>query len=820
MKSNLDKKKKKKVQGITGDVKVTSTEDAENDKRKASIKNNKNETFSRFLFPKNPRAFTNLVEYSFSNEQFVTIENIDHTVFHLDIKSCLVRKDSDEGKKQMELIKKKIEKANAFTLLKDNDYIYHKPKNCFDYIDRYSQTVPRSFKDECTKTEPQEINEICDTVSQSIIYDAYLHEFQKISNGADGNDKEKYNNDKKDNDDKSKKNNSLSMGLLSDHASSSYSGECSDDDKIGGILFSSESSCSNKTYMFSDNDEFENYKENYEDGSDDYMDYDDNNYEDYDDEDNNDNDDYNDGNIYDNHKNVEIHKSSIKNEKDNYDSNMIEEYNKEEEYKDCSYVDEKLKKNKNHLDKLNKNNETRKTKQMRKGDKKKRIKKESISGKHELYFINYKDINEQQHKQLNFIYHDNNIKKNDKKILYKKNFLKTLKLMDRIYNKNNEEEIYLCYKNKNNKNILTKLWIFSLNIYQLVVTDIKFHPLYEDLFAISFKNNDFKINMGILCCFTFKNTKNPEHFLKTNFHIHSIEWSTINTSIIIVGLSNGNICIYDLKKNKKESLIFESNFKELYNRDIISQIIFHPQIKIFYSVSYDGYIYQWKYNHKFTVGEKLLTLEKDIDDYNNTLNIIHTQSITCIDFNPFKINLFLIGTNKGKIYLYSSTYSDHYLNIYNEHTMSINSLSYNKFKRDIFISSSYDWTIRIWTQSRKTSLIIFDIKECVYDVKWSPSLSTCFFVISSNGTGKLHIYDLSIDINKEIICEIITKKRKLRKLCVNKFNEVILIGEENGYIYSYKISYSFNPCYMDYLKGKRNQYFQIEIMDSFLSKVK
>lgn len=40
MKSNLGKKKKKKVQGITGDVKVTSTEDAENDKRKASIKNN------------------------------------------------------------------------------------------------------------------------------------------------------------------------------------------------------------------------------------------------------------------------------------------------------------------------------------------------------------------------------------------------------------------------------------------------------------------------------------------------------------------------------------------------------------------------------------------------------------------------------------------------------------------------------------------------------------------------------------------------------------------------------------------------------------
>ncbi|CRG99431.1 Dynein intermediate chain 2, ciliary, putative [Plasmodium relictum] len=768
MKLNLlEKKKKKKVKGLN-EIKGTETETIENEKINVSNQNNKNEILTRFLSPKNPRAFKNLIEFSFSNEEFIPVDHIDHTVFHLDLKSCLVLKDSNEGKRQIDLIKKKIEKANSFITLKDNDHIYYKPKNCFDYNDRHVQTIPISFKDESTKTEPQEINEICDTVCQSIIYDAYLLEFQKMSNEDDKNEKEKYNNNKKDNDEKNKKHSS-------DFESSSYS----DDNKIATVLFSSVPSSDKHSDIISDEDDY-NHKINTDEEDEDEYEYKDN--------------------------------EEDEEEKDKEENNNRKE--KKEENNDRGEVKEEIKEKEQEKESIKEKGGSYFFEK-----KKKKKKKESYSGKHELYFINYKDIKEEKHKQLNFIYQDNKIKKSDTKIICKKNFLKTLKLMDRIYNKNNEEEIYLSYKNKNNKNILTKLWVFSLNAYQLVVTDIKFHPFYEDLFAISFKNNDSKINMGILCCFTFKNTKSPEHFLKTNFHIHSIEWSSVNYSIIIIGLSNGNICIYDLKKKKKDRLIFESNLRELYNRDIISKIIFHQNTKTFYSVSYDGNIFQWKYNNKFTVGEKLLTLEKEMDDSNGCLNIMHTQSITCIDFNPFQMNLFLIGTNKGKIYLYSSTYSDHYLNSYNEHSMSINSISYNKFKKNIFISSSYDWTIRIWDQNRKKSLIIFDIKECVYDVSWSPFLSTCFFVISANNCGKIHIYDLSIDINNAITTEIITKKKKLRKLCANKFNEVVLIGEENGYIYSYKISYSFNQTYMDYLKGKVDNTFQVQIMDSFLSKV-
>ncbi|KEG01836.1 hypothetical protein YYE_03355 [Plasmodium vinckei vinckei] len=799
MKSNLlEKKKKKKIQGLN-EVKGDESKVTENTKKKTDALNNKNDTVTRLLFPKNPRAFKNLVEFSFQNDQFVSIDNIDHTIFHLDIKSHIVLKESDEGKKQIELIREKIKNSSTFTVLKDNDCIYHKPQNCFDYINRYTQTVPISFKDASTKTEPQKINEICDTACQSIIYDAYLEEFLRLSNEKIKAEKGSY-NDKKEDEEKEKKSNFNSEMNFEgcrneegkfDESSTSYS----DDDETEGAIFYSSSESENNSFISNEGEYNDSIKCSNQDKSDKTDDTD---HEEKEDE------------LTDEEENEMEENDNIEEEgKDGMTDNSKDMVSKNNEQIDKDGECEKKIDNQFYIDNKKK--------------KKKNIKKkieEPSNGKHDLYFINYKDLNEKTHKDLNFIYYDNKIKKNDNKIMYKKRFLKTLKIMDRIYNKNNEEDIYLCYKNKNNKNILTKLWEFTLNSCQFTVTDIKFHPFYEDLFAISFKSNDIKTNMGILCCFTFKNTKNPEHLIKTNFHIYSIEWSNTNNSIIIIGLSNGSICIYDLNKKKNERLIFESNLKNIYNRDIISQIYFHKQNKTFYSVSYDGNIYYWKYNSKFTTGEKLLTLKKNMNDFDGALNSTHTQSITCIDFNPFKTNMFLIGTNNGTIYLYSSAYSDNYLSLYNEHTMSINSISYNKFKKNIFISSSYDWTIRIWDQNRTSSLIVFDTKECIYDVKWSPFLSTCFFVISSNNCGHLHIYDLSVDINKAITTEVITKKKKLRKLSINNFNDVILIGEENGVVYTYKVSYNFNQTYMDYLKGKISYSFQNELMDIFLGKVK
>ncbi|SCQ16207.1 dynein intermediate chain, putative [Plasmodium ovale] len=815
----LEKKKKKKVPG-SSEMKSVEGEGAENSKRKSSLESNKNETLTRFLFPKNPRAFKSLIEFSFSNEQFVPIDNIDHTVFHLDLKSCLVQKESDEGKKQIELIKKKIEKANSFTVLKDSDCIYHKPKNCFDYTDRYAQTMPVSFKDESTKTVPQEINEICDTVCQSIIYDAYLRDFQNLSNGDDKAEKDKYGGDMREDEGKNKKYSStveLGFGAngYTGEGSDRGSGNQSDDAQINTVLFSSACSSDNSSEFYSEDGNYKDSLHCDEDEKEEKEKTGEGRREGY------------DGETEDEKSESQSESQSEYQSESQSESLWETEEEEAEREKDGDKVDNNGERVKENKDGISGKNDTKNVKELEgcrkknivKKKKKKKKKKESISGKHELYFINYKDIKEKKFRELSFMYHDYRIKKSDNKIIYKKRFLKTLKLMDRIYNKNNEEDIYLSYKCRNSKNILTKLWTFSLTSYQLVVTDIKFHPFYEDLFSISYKNNDFKMNMGILCCFSFKNTKSPEYVIRTNFPIHSIEWSSVNCSIIILGLSNGNICIYDLRKKKKERLIFESNIKEIYNRDIISQICFHKKTKTFYSVSYDGHIYQWKYNNKFTVGEKLLTLEKDLDDFNENINTIHTQSITCIDFNPFQKNLFLIGTNKGKIYLYSSTYSDNYLNVYNEHSMSINSISYNKFKLGIFLSSSYDWTIRIWDQRRARALIVFDIKECVYDVSWSPFLSTCFFVISANTHGRLHIYDVSVDINKAVLIETIAKRKKLRKLGVNQFNEVILIGEEGGHIYSYKISYTFNQMYMDYLKGKISRSFQTQIMDSFLRKV-
>lgn len=272
MKSNLlEKKKKKKIQGLS-EVKGDESKATESSEKKTAALNDKNDTVTRLLFPKNPRAFKNLVEFSFQNEKFVPIENIDHTIFHLDIKSHIVLKESEEGKRQIELIRNKIKNSNKFTILKDNDCIYHKPQNCFDYINRYTQTVPISFKDASTKTEPQKINEICDTACQSIIYDAYLEEFQRLTNEKNKAEKESYNDKKEDeeNEKKSKFNNEIGFEgcrgeeIKFNESSTNYS----DNDEIEGAIFYSSSESENNSFISNEDDYNDSIKYSSQDKSD------------------------------------------------------------------------------------------------------------------------------------------------------------------------------------------------------------------------------------------------------------------------------------------------------------------------------------------------------------------------------------------------------------------------------------------------------------------------------------------------------------------------------------------------------------------------
>ena len=60
----------------------------------------------------------------------------------------------------------------------------------------------------------------------------------------------------------------------------------------------------------------------------------------------------------------------------------------------------------------------------------------------------------------------------------------------------------------------------------------------------------------------------------------------------------------------------------------------------------------------------------------------------------------------------------------------------------LFLTSSYDWTVKLWSLKEKKPLYSFEsFSDNVYDVKWSPVNPSVFATV--DGGGSLDIWNLS-----------------------------------------------------------------------------
>ena len=96
----------------------------------------------------------------------------------------------------------------------------------------------------------------------------------------------------------------------------------------------------------------------------------------------------------------------------------------------------------------------------------------------------------------------------------------------------------------------------------------------------------------------------------------------------------------------------------------------------------------------------IVTLTNDILEFNDGTENTDTTtefltSGTSFDFNNKQDNLFIVGTEDGKIYEYSKEYKDR-LTSFDGHYMPIYAIKWNAFYKRVFITCSADWTVKIW----------------------------------------------------------------------------------------------------------------------------
>jgi len=103
---------------------------------------------------------------------------------------------------------------------------------------------------------------------------------------------------------------------------------------------------------------------------------------------------------------------------------------------------------------------------------------------------------------------------------------------------------------------------------------------------------------------------------------------------------------------------------------------------------------------------------------------------------------------------------------------------------DLFITSSTDWTCKLWNQKvpSKPTYSFEDAGDYVYDVRWCPTHPAVF--ASADGTGCMSLWNLNEETEIPII-QTNVGTRALNRLKWSKDGKKILVGDSAGALMIY-----------------------------------
>lgn len=112
------------------------------------------------------------------------------------------------------------------------------------------------------------------------------------------------------------------------------------------------------------------------------------------------------------------------------------------------------------------------------------------------------------------------------------------------------------------------------------------------------------------------------------------------------------------------------------------------------------------------------------------------------DFSRRDERMYIAGTEDGHIYKCSTSYSEQYLETYSGHLGPVYRVQWSPFQSNLFISSSADWSVKLWTEG-KVKLDASNESQCVaYHVHQSDLVYRGTFT-SSNRLYVMHQYLLT-----------------------------------------------------------------------------
>jgi len=279
-------------------------------------------------------------------------------------------------------------------------------------------------------------------------------------------------------------------------------------------------------------------------------------------------------------------------------------------------------------------------------------------------------------------------------------------------------------------------------------------------------------------------SKRPEYSFSCQSGIHTALFHPAHPKLIVGGCENGQLVIWDMRTSKSTP-VNRSSLSHGHTHPVFSIAIQPLASGLFHivSASSDGQVCIWNENnlHRPLHDIQLVNLRGGMgmgmggllsgasDVVSSGLSSRDDLTTTCFDLPARDTQTIVLGSDEGRIYkarLHEAKDSERIYEQIHAHDAPMTHIEFHPSSKlvgssnlagsgvggaagssatpDLFLTSSYDWTVKLWSTKLSKPLYVFEgARDYVYSAAWCPSNPYVF--ASADGTGKLDVWSLGQD---------------------------------------------------------------------------
>ncbi|XP_053084502.1 cytoplasmic dynein 1 intermediate chain 1 isoform X2 [Pangasianodon hypophthalmus] len=319
-----------------------------------------------------------------------------------------------------------------------------------------------------------------------------------------------------------------------------------------------------------------------------------------------------------------------------------------------------------------------------------------------------------------------------------------------------------------------------------VITCLDWSPQYPELLVASYNNNEDAPHepdgVALVWNMKFKKTT-PEYIYHCQSPVVSVGFARFHPNLLVGGTYSGQIVLWDNRSHRRTPVQRTPLSAAAHTHPVYCvNVVGTQNANNLITVSTDGRMCSWS----------LDMLSQPQESMELVYNKSKPVAVTGMAFPAGDVNNFVVGSEEGTVYTASRHGSKAGIcEMFEGHQGPVTGISCHSAMGPVdfshlFVTSSFDWTVKLWSTKHNKPLYSFeDNADYVYDVMWSPVHPGLFAAV--DGMGRLDLWNLNNDTEVPTASVTIEGAPALNRVRWASGGKEVAVGDSEGRLWIYDV---------------------------------